>query len=316
MKKIQESRLPELDALRGLAALSVIYYHYTYIFRPKLNYNFSPRLDFSFGHFGVELFFMISGFVILMSLKRIKTVKEFIYKRFLRLYPTYWFCLSVTLLMVSFQNVCDFSFTVRDKFLNYLMFQGVFKATNIDGSYWTLFPELCFYALIIILWKFKMLERLMSVSIVWLCLMPLALIRPTAILKFGMFFLMGMMFYKLKQNFKSRYPHIIIIFSLIAVLLLHEDFKVFAVSIFFVSIFYLLIFGKLKILNKPTLVFFGKISYPLYLIHQTVGLIIISYFVKNGVNHYLAILFTIGIVIVIAWIIYEYFEKPILRKFK
>ena len=113
-------RIPELDSLRGIAALCVMYYHYTHFFRFKLNYSFNEAFDFKYGHHGVELFFIISGFVIFMSLERVSSVKEFIYKRFIRLFPTYWACLSLTLLVVSLTANNDFRFSNFEKISNYI----------------------------------------------------------------------------------------------------------------------------------------------------------------------------------------------------
>jgi peptidoglycan/LPS O-acetylase OafA/YrhL len=175
------NRILELESLRGIAALSVLYYHYTYFFRPYMKYEFSSTWDFKYGHHGVELFFMISGFVIFMSLDRVNNVKEFLHKRFVRLYPTYWICLLITLVVLFFNNTHEFNFTINEKALNILMFQGLFNIKNVDGSYWTLLPELLFYVSMIVLWKFKLTKKIVLVSVVWLILMYVALLRPSVI---------------------------------------------------------------------------------------------------------------------------------------
>ena len=82
-------RLTNLDGLRGLAALAVLLYHYTSIF-PR----FWPEAEptgflVDFGGFGVHLFFIISGFVILMTLEKRGASRDFIIYRFIRLYPRY-----------------------------------------------------------------------------------------------------------------------------------------------------------------------------------------------------------------------------------
>ena len=54
---------------------------------------YSERTPLSFdmgaGHFGVELFFIISGFVILMTIERLKTVRDFAIARVTRLMPAF-----------------------------------------------------------------------------------------------------------------------------------------------------------------------------------------------------------------------------------
>ena len=61
-------RLAQLDALRGIAALAVVLFHYTTRYDQLFGHAQSPALSFPYGYLGVNLFFMISGFVILMTL--------------------------------------------------------------------------------------------------------------------------------------------------------------------------------------------------------------------------------------------------------
>ena len=82
-----EGRLQELDALRGLAALVVVLFHYTSRYDVVFGHNSAPLVSAPWGHFGVNLFFGISGFVIFMTLGRTQTPADFIVSRFSRLYP-------------------------------------------------------------------------------------------------------------------------------------------------------------------------------------------------------------------------------------
>jgi peptidoglycan/LPS O-acetylase OafA/YrhL len=78
MSKPLPGRIQELDALRGLAAICVVLFHKT-MGSPHSN------MFLKLGVTGVDLFFMISGFVILMTLKKVKTSKQFIIGRISRL---------------------------------------------------------------------------------------------------------------------------------------------------------------------------------------------------------------------------------------
>ncbi|MBC5864223.1 acyltransferase family protein [Flavobacterium turcicum] len=317
----KSTRIPELEALRGVAAISVLYFHYTFFFRSQLNYDFNPFFDFKYGHHGVELFFMISGFVIFMSLETIKSVKEFLYKRFIRLYPTYWICLSITLFVLLFNNTDSFQVAPVEKILNVLMFHGLFYISNVDGSYWSLLHELLFYALMITLWKLSLLQKIELICLLWLALMYAAFLRPSIIdivlnLKFGVFFIIGILFNLLYQNNKNRIAQIILVIALVSVFVIQRNLEVFLFTCFFASVFYLLIYNKLSFLNTPILIFLGKVSYPLYLIHQTVGFILIYNLMKAGLPHFGSILVTMAFVIGLSFLIYEYLEKPILKKFK
>ncbi|MGH8965075.1 MAG: acyltransferase family protein, partial [Actinomycetes bacterium] len=88
-------RLAALDGLRFLAAMAVLAYHYVAV----NHHAWGPRTDVSFpnlqplvayGSFGVQLFFVISGFVILMSAWG-RDVRSFTASRVGRLFPAYWF---------------------------------------------------------------------------------------------------------------------------------------------------------------------------------------------------------------------------------
>ena len=95
-------RLKQFDALRGIAAISVCFFHIVKYL--KLEVTYFGKI-FQFGYMGVDLFFIISGFVIYMSLKNTKCIKEFWISRFTRLYPTYWFsCLFTTTILFVFND--------------------------------------------------------------------------------------------------------------------------------------------------------------------------------------------------------------------
>ena len=90
---MSKTRVNEIDLLRFFAALAVAFYHYA--FRGYAANNLSimpyPLLEpiAKYGFLGVELFFMISGFVILMTAAS-GSLKGFIVSRIVRLYPAVW----------------------------------------------------------------------------------------------------------------------------------------------------------------------------------------------------------------------------------
>src|SRR4051812_39368993 len=86
-------RYEELDALRGIASLMVVFFHYT-MGRPQAD------VGFVLGTTGVDLFFIISGFVIFMSLNKITRSTDFIINRVSRLYPTYWTAVTFTFVIL------------------------------------------------------------------------------------------------------------------------------------------------------------------------------------------------------------------------
>ncbi|MBW4492711.1 MAG: acyltransferase [Oscillatoria princeps RMCB-10] len=161
-------RFIELDVFRGIAALGVVLFHYTSQYSTL--YKHSPELLFYFGwgRHGVELFFMISGFVILMTLEKTQRLLDFIWGRFSRLYPAYWTAVILTFTAVSIAGLPGMQVSIPNALLNLTMFQGFFDAPNVDDVYWTLQVELCFYILMAILYKTRLLKRLDAVATGWL----------------------------------------------------------------------------------------------------------------------------------------------------
>lgn len=101
--RVKSVRYHEIDLLRFVAAFVVLLYHY--VFRGYNHDQLSPveypflGSIFKYGYLGVELFFIISGYVVLMSAYH-KTVREFFISRVVRLYPAFWiactFCFVIT----------------------------------------------------------------------------------------------------------------------------------------------------------------------------------------------------------------------------
>src|SRR5882757_7319549 len=140
------ARLAGLDVLRGVAAAAVMlhhhgqYYDVLYPGRIPLSFDLGP------GHFGVELFFMVSGFVILMTIERKKTVREFAISRAARLMPVFLAALimATTIRTLSPAPLLDTP-TLPQFIANLTMAPSLFGQTTLDMPYWTLTYELVFY---------------------------------------------------------------------------------------------------------------------------------------------------------------------------
>jgi peptidoglycan/LPS O-acetylase OafA/YrhL len=100
---MRPKRLYELDVLRGIAAFGVMLYHYTFRFEALYRHPGHPSgaLWDAFRHFafGLPMFFIISGFVILMTLDRTERASDFVYARFNRLFPAFWAAIAVTFII-------------------------------------------------------------------------------------------------------------------------------------------------------------------------------------------------------------------------
>ncbi len=143
-------RLDYLDALRGMAALGVVFFHYSLAEKQAhfgaiggaVVYALVQVLDL--GKLGVVLFFAISGFIIPSSLYRGRgsPIVRFMTSRFCRLYPLYWLSSIACLIFLARSELPD----LRTILLNVTMVQGFLGAHDINGVAWTLQIELVFYA--------------------------------------------------------------------------------------------------------------------------------------------------------------------------
>jgi peptidoglycan/LPS O-acetylase OafA/YrhL len=165
-------RLAVLDGLRFLAAMSVLAYHYVAVNHEAWGgrtVEEFPNLQpvAVFGSFGVQLFFVVSGFVILLSAWG-KDVRSFVASRVGRLFPAYW--LSIALVLVLLLVVAPGSKDVGlpETAANLTMVQRAFGVQDLEPVYWTLWAELRFYLLIGVLLAVGMTRnRLVAFAAVW-----------------------------------------------------------------------------------------------------------------------------------------------------
>ncbi len=156
-----------LDLLRFLAACLVTGFHlgFSSWINPHSNagrlvageYRIVDAVDFVwFGWVGVQIFFVISGFVIANSADGTTPVK-FLRGRIERLYPAAWICATLTALVWSVSGVVDWQEIVR----RYLGSIALWPwGPWIDGQYWTLGCEIAFYAAVFALLACRQFVRL------------------------------------------------------------------------------------------------------------------------------------------------------------
>lgn len=320
---MQNNRLHELDAIRGLAALSVVLYHYTY--RYYEIYPNENKLPFSFeyGHYGVQAFFIVSGFVIFMTLQKTTRTFDFISHRFIRLFPTYWISVFITFAAVSIFSLPGRETTVLEFFANLSMVHTQFGINGVDGVYWTLLYELKFYFLMLLLFIFKFLNKIETIGVILLSGIVIAyffgiehsvyykISNQLFILDYISYFISGIMFYKIYANEAGWLTYMTLVLAFgIALFINRLDASFIIVLIYF--LFVLLSSHKLKVFVVKPLVFSGTISYALYLIHQNIGYIILNYIQEFNISMWVGTFFAICISLVIATIITFLFEKRVI----
>ncbi len=312
-------RIQELDGLRGIAAIFVVMYHLTNRFEEKFKNDVFPSfLNFEYGHYGVQLFFIISGFVIFLSIKRgeiFQTAKDFAIKRFIRLYPTFWICCFSTFFFIGTVGPEELEVSFSDFIVNLTMFPKLFNVPFVDGVYWTLGVELVFYLLILVLLLFR-LVRFNTICCIGYILLGIILYFKFSLFSYylhGLLFLMGMNFYKI-WNKEANFLNHVLLFASVGLYFLRGDLELSLVILILCCIFYLLVYNLLSFLNNRFFGFLGTISYSLYLLHQNIGHSIEMNLLQVGVkNHWIILFVPLCIVLLFSYLVTFYIEKPLAR---
>lgn len=280
----QQSRLLYLDAIRGIAALFVVFSHFaerTPLHKLALFNYFTP------GQFGVVIFFILSGYVIPFSFKR--GLADFAISRFFRLYPAYW--VSVALAVICSVTFLDIKPGLSTVAANLTMVQKLLGFPDLFGVYWTLLVELAFYFFCAGLFVSRALDNVKTRFIFSLVLLFSALAAALANKIYGLSttvgiqtFLSLMLFGSMWRDFTveksleaGRFSAIWVllfcaVFPIIALLAydvdkgLGESAKNFTGS-FIGGLLFFMVFTTLIKLQARWITYLGTISYSIYLIH-------------------------------------------------
>jgi peptidoglycan/LPS O-acetylase OafA/YrhL len=324
---------PLLDAVRFFAAFWVMNFHYLFAL------GLSATLSwYRFGNLGVQLFFIISGFVIIQSLQG-NTLKEFAKNRFLRLFPLFWILCTITYVFALVMPYVP-HIQFNEYVINLTMLADPINELSnnhlglVDPSYWTLTIELIFYIAISCFTFFYSYKKIRYFLLFWLLIsmasfafhidqnfyMKLLLVRHASYFIFGG----ALALIALKQAstvYEKYFDWILLFLSVIYSIYIHPralpayafpnhyDSSIVSILllIFFIGVG-TLVYTSHYLKNKKVIKFLmvlGGITYPLYLIHQKSGNILIGYITTR--YHILWSSFAFGfeiIVIFVAYLIY------------
>jgi peptidoglycan/LPS O-acetylase OafA/YrhL len=313
-------RLLELDVLRGIAAIAVVGFHYTSRFDAVYGHSEALAFFIPLGHYGVELFFVISGFVIMMTLDRTKTAAEFAISRISRLYPAYWVAALFTAAVVTVAELPGRGVSIPQVLVNLTMLQEYLGVKHVDGVYWTLTVELTFYAIMLVLFRLRALARIELVCVAWLAvagvLMGLRLafdlrvpvLELLVIARFAHLFIAGIMFYRARR-FGYTPVRVALILAAIAAQLASSVESAIVVAVI-VAVFAALVAGRLHWLASKPLLFLGSLTYTLYLVHQNLGFAIIRWGYGAGLDPHLSIAIALAAAVTVATLLSIGVERP------
>ncbi len=338
-----------IDPLRFIAALFVVLFHYSFAIKynawswmlhpPDFLQEHERKYGFlAYGFLGVQIFFVISGFVILPSAMH-KTARQFFAARLLRLYPALFICCTITFTVRNFFPVdalALYTTHLKDYLASLFLMNEVFKLYYIDGAYWTLISEMMFYVfigLLIFTHNLSRLEYFLMAGLLLFAVYPKHLLIGIQFPKYYgyaflcdsfCFFSIGSLLCLNHLYGVSKFRCLTLLFAYLLSLV-----KIFDLCIVLQKIepdingiigcviysgslivFYLAVKYSWLLRHKPFWRFIGNLAYPLYLIHQVIGYILLYYFSGKLDYSVLVISITAGMV---AWaaIIHLYGELPL-----
>ncbi|MCQ6249173.1 acyltransferase family protein [Streptomyces malaysiensis] len=334
-------RLRALDGLRLLAALMVAAYHYggrdgeitqAWGSSPRTQF---PTLSsyFAYGCLGVQIFFVISGFVICMSGWG-RPLRSFFASRVSRLYPAYWVAIILVTGVFALPWVAYKAVSPSDALVNLTMLQQPLGVDRVLGVCWTLWAELRFYALFAL---FVVLPGATRHRVVLFCAVwtlgsafaeasDLPLLDVVLMPEYSSYFIGGMGIYLL-----HRFGHDALAWGIIGISFLigqHYAIRelwhpanvdafsyrsataIIAVVAFGYAAVTLIALGKLNWANWRWLTVAGALTYPFYLVHEHLGWVAVwAFHQKLGIPSYGTFALTVLVMLGLAWVLYRYVEQ-------
>lgn len=299
-----------IDALRGVAALTIIVFHTVYIPIPNLQFPAIFGKFISVGGIGVTLFFAISAFTLYSSAssrkEESKKIIKFYLRRFFRIAPLFYcmiffYVLTTGLLRV---NLFNNHYLLKTLLLNVTFTYNFFpeRIESIVWAGWTIGVEMIFYSLLPLLFlKVNNLAKSVLFAIYTIVISDLFndYIKYYIKSKFNLspegwnhyvymeffnqlpVFAIGIICYfiykKIIINVEKQYISslLLALFFLFSIALVNDKFNFLIPNIYWWALnFCLLIFSLAiksnKILVNKVTCFYGKISYSTYLIHPVI----------------------------------------------
>jgi peptidoglycan/LPS O-acetylase OafA/YrhL len=312
-------RLGALDALRFVAALSVVAFHFTGITvawpgRAPGEVDGLGRWA-AYGAMGVPLFFVISGFVVLMTAWG-RDVPHFVASRVGRLFPAYW---AAVLLAMVFAFAIWPAGSIQDgrgpskvdALVNLSMLQGAFGVPDLDGAFWTLWTEARFYVLLAVFILVGITRRrVLAFAALWPVVGALVarldepLFSTLLISDYSPYFAGGMLLYLIYRDGHDLVTWLLVglqaVFALRFALGYYPGALTVAtgwpVSKAMVTLISLACFGLVALVTLTRLntraarwmTFLGALTYPVYLVHEKIGFFVI-HITRNHVSPWVAL---------------------------
>lgn len=352
MKEVTKKELLSLTYLRGMAALLIVIFH----MRGYINNIYeNPKLGntlFGKFNFGVDLFFMISGFIIVYATqaKESNGARYFLIRRLFRVYPLFLFCILIGILTI-YQDA-ELLQKIRALLLIHVDYSlpPPGYGYNLMGPAWTLTYEIYFYLIFCIAIIISHKHRILITSLLLLAQVVMTQIivnhhvsiSANTVLNFSkstdlnsflqfisssMFleFILGMLLAKfflssVELSKKHSLQISLLTTAVFFILMVFMEDASFGPQSYGISSFALItgviIFEKNNVLSRnKTLIFLGDISYALYISHYIVISSVHKYdfFMVGHTAGFYRLLYVLALCIIFAISLHYVVEKPFIR---
>lgn len=313
----------QVDGIRGVAILLVVCFH-LFCRYEQIYHNMTIPIIEHLGSLGVTIFLMISIIFIIDDTK--KPGLRYIINRIIRLWPSYFISISIIFFLVSIFPLPNRTVGIYDFILNIFFINGFIGTPYVDGAHWyltTLISIICVLTLI----KKSKRDNYITVYFIWMLLAVfLKLIGYDKLVNIlgGSYIGIACISVSLKNMldlggiknyFKIKWFYLILIsfvfnFGMLGIISIIELLVV-------IPVFIMILQEKLPFLGNNIFLFFGSISYPLYLIHQNISYIIQYYIehLKGSYNIWIPFLSLI-VVVFISYLLNRYIEVPVQKYIK
>ncbi|WP_419249109.1 acyltransferase family protein [Streptomyces luteogriseus] len=336
-------RLRALDGLRLVAALMVALYHYggrdgevarAWGSSPRDQF---PTLHslFAYGCLGVQVFFVISGFVICMSGWG-RPLTSFFASRASRLLPAYWAAVLLVTGVFALPVVAYRAVSPSDALVNLTMLQMPLGVDRVLGVCWTLWAEVRFYALfaLCVVLPGANRRRVIMFCAGWTTAAVIAenanmpLLDIVLMPEYAPFFIGGVGLYLVHRDRRDVHAWGIVAVSWLIgqhyavqglwhapnpeAFSYRSSFGIIAVVTFgFVAVAAIAL-GLLGRVNWRWLTVAGALTYPFYLVHEHLGWVVIHALHRGlGLHSWVTFALTVASMLLLAWLLHKYVEKSL-----
>lgn len=312
------SRLNQIDIMRGLASLAVCWFHLTNSYSTD-----SPaRISGGYGWLGIEVFFVISGFVIPYAMHRAgyKTSKDwyiFICKRIVRIDPPYLVAALMTLLLwyasamaPGFQGQAP-SPSIAELLLHLGYLNGIAGYPWLNPVFWTLAIEFQYYLLIsLVFGSLSSGRRFLRWPVICVFLvLPFFFHTDTYVFRFTSLFMLGIAAFLYRVNIVGK-VETAFVFTIAAI----SSWVTLGMAATLAGLITaILICLDWKPCRAKPLLFLGTISYSLYLLHVPIGGRVVNLgrrFVDSPLEEWLLSAFALLVSLICAGIFWKLVERP------